>query len=123
MKGRCGYIDSTGAFCVPPRFEYGGRFSEGLAPVRIGGKWGYINTKGEMVIPARFEGAGIFHGGVARVSVECPAWLGGGYRGWVRFGRKGIGFIDRKGQYIVGWRAVAATDVRDGVAIFLSGGT
>jgi hypothetical protein len=94
-KGRYGYIDKTGQFVIPPKYGNAGDFSEGLAPVSIGGRWdiptaflamvyvdgrwGYINTKDELVIKPRFldhrhsemvgPGAYPFSEGLAPVSV------------------------------------------------------
>ena len=48
-------------------FEWAGDFSEGLAPVEIGGFVGYINRKGDTVIEARFTYAEGFRDGRALV--------------------------------------------------------
>ncbi|MBW4622700.1 MAG: WG repeat-containing protein [Cyanosarcina radialis HA8281-LM2] len=37
-----GYINKSGKFVIAPQFSDAGSFSEGLAPVEIGGKYGYI---------------------------------------------------------------------------------
>src|SRR5262245_834004 len=50
---------------IPARFDEAGQFSEGLAPVRIGGKFGYVDTQGEVVIPPQFDFANPFSEGVA----------------------------------------------------------
>jgi hypothetical protein len=76
-----------------------GEFSEGLAPVEIGGryeefgerlrrhipgKWGYIDKTGKVIIPAKFNFADEFSEGLARV----------------RIGDK-YGYINRAGQVVV----------------------
>jgi hypothetical protein len=94
-----GYIDRAGDFVIKwerrpdGRFDSGGAFSEGLAPVqstiltrvvnpRPGGfpmkathSWGYIDRSGEVVIPPRFDRAGPFSEGLAAVvlSAASPA--------------------------------------------------
>jgi WG repeat protein len=83
IGGRCGvggtfgYMDTSGALTIAPRYESVAPFSEGLAAVRAGGKWGFINRKGVVVIPVRFEdtagGApGPFRSGLARVYSRIP---------------------------------------------------
>ena len=39
---------------VQPKFEWAGYFSEGLAPVLVGGLWGFIDTTGRMRITPQF---------------------------------------------------------------------
>ena len=59
---------STSAMEFPKpeiRFAWAGDFSEGLAPVEVGGRYGWIDTAGAMIIPARHEGAGPFSCGRA----------------------------------------------------------
>lgn len=36
------FVDKTGAQITTERYDYARDFSEGLAPVRVGGKWGYV---------------------------------------------------------------------------------
>ncbi len=50
-----GWIDRSGNFAIPPRFQNAQDFSEvGLAPVQVDYKCGYIDTKGSIVIPPRY---------------------------------------------------------------------
>ena len=79
-----GYVDSTGAWIVEPRFEEAGNFSEGLAPVRMNGKWGYIDTSGKVIIQQGFETAQAFSDGLALV------W-------WPR----SCGYIDKTGKLVI----------------------
>ena len=48
---KCGYIDKTGRLIIPFKFDSAGKFSEGLAAVRIKEKTGYIDATGKFVIP------------------------------------------------------------------------
>ena len=81
-----GYIHKSGVLVIPPRFEGGGIFSEGLAAVQLKGKCGYIDKAGHLVIPAIFDAAHPFSGGLAEVA----------------FGGK-WGYIDKSGTYV--WKA------------------
>lgn len=79
-----GYINSEGQVIIPPSFDDGVDFSEGLAAVRKDALWGFINTKGEMVIRPRFVAFSRFRDGLAPV---CN--------------RKGYGLIDSGGNELV----------------------
>lgn len=78
-----GYIDRKGNITIKPQFDLAFGFSEGLAPVNIGGKirrgalppgnpyggsWGYINPQGQMVIEPQFNMAEPFGNGLAFVA-------------------------------------------------------
>lgn len=79
-----GFISPQGKFVIPPKFEEGHNFSEGLAAVRINGKWGYLDTKGAWKIKPQFKNAKPFSFGVAPVDVDGK---------W--------GFIDRSGNLVI----------------------
>ncbi|MBD2722447.1 WG repeat-containing protein [Hymenobacter armeniacus] len=66
-RGRWGFIDSTGAVVIAPRFAQVHGFSEGLAAVREQDLYGYIDATGQFVIAPRFEAAAEFHSGRAVV--------------------------------------------------------
>jgi WG repeat protein len=61
-----------------------GRFSEGLAAIKVGEKWGYIDNGGRLVIDPQFEQARPFQDGV----------------GAVKRGRR-WGFVDRAGVMVI----------------------
>ena len=96
-KGWYHYIDKTGKIVIPSKYGAAGDFSEGLAPVKIGGnwkksipfgvrmtyydgEWGYIDRKGHFRIKPQFldvsltdlviAGATSFNEGWARVGVK-----------------------------------------------------
>lgn len=59
-----GYIDRTGKYLVPPKFQKAWRFNNGLAKVKIDNKYGLIDTTGAYVVePQRedvtFQNAGL----------------------------------------------------------------
>lgn len=62
-----GFIDKTGKFVIPPRYEKADMFSEGLAAVQQNGKWGFIDTNGKMVVPAKYDAVNSFSEGIATV--------------------------------------------------------
>jgi WG containing repeat len=67
--GKIGYIDKSGKVVIPPEFDGGSRFSEGLAAVWIGNKAGYIDKTGKFIIPPQFDFAYPFYEGLAEVEI------------------------------------------------------
>ena len=68
VQGRWGFIDSTGAVVIAPRFAQVEPFSDGLAAAREQGHYGYIDASGRYVIAPKFEAASAFHAGRAVVA-------------------------------------------------------
>lgn len=62
-----GYIDITGKFVLPPKYEDALDFSEGLAGVKMDGKYGFINKQGEVFIPFKYPRVDNFVNHVAMV--------------------------------------------------------
>ncbi|GAB3634832.1 hypothetical protein GCM10027422_04220 [Hymenobacter arcticus] len=75
VRGRWGFIDSTGAVVVAPRFAQVQEFAEGLAPVREAGYYGYIDGTGQFVLPPRYGYASPFQGGLALVQPDSTPRL------------------------------------------------
>jgi hypothetical protein len=79
--GKIGFVDTSGAVAVAPRFDFAGPFVEGLAAfcegcsARVegevtfheGGRWGFIDRTGRVALEARFDEAASFENGKARV--------------------------------------------------------
>lgn len=82
--GAYGYIDTAGKLVVPPRFDHGASFSEGLAAVVQRNKTGYIDKDEVFVIRPAFDTAMPFANGVAWVSVN-----------------RQFGLIDKTGAYLL----------------------
>jgi type II secretory pathway pseudopilin PulG len=79
-----GYIDvRTGAWVVKPQFDQAYQFSEGLAPVTVGGKTGFIDKNGQFIIKPKFDTFYSFRRG----------------KSLVRIGKK-YALIDRNGRSI-----------------------
>lgn len=72
-NGLYGYIDSTGAVVIPPKFKGAGEFSEGFAPVREKGYYGYIDETGKYVLPAIYDYAESFREGLAKIYIDGNA--------------------------------------------------
>lgn len=87
--GKWGFVDVSGHFAIPPRFDKVGTFSEGLAAAWVNGKAGYVDKTGVFVIPPRFaDGALPFSEGLALVHEkddQSSTW----------------GYIDRTGQFAI----------------------
>ncbi len=81
---RWGFLARDWSVSVNPIFEDVMPFSEGLAPVSVGGKWGYIDRSGKMVISPQFDFGSMFIEGLALVSL-ADRW----------------GFISSSGQFAV----------------------
>jgi hypothetical protein len=72
IKGhKVGVINFTGQFVVEPKFDWIGKFSEGLASYRLGSERGYIDRAGSVIIhlPSNVSAPGEFHEGLAEVFV------------------------------------------------------
>lgn len=75
IDGKYGFVDRSGKLRIANRYESIGRFSEGLAPVKIGTQWGYIDHNDKITIQPRFSDAGNFVNGVAIVKKDGMATL------------------------------------------------
>ena len=112
IEGKYGYIDRTGKLAIDLQFDSAWVFSEGLAPVKIGGKvldeagkWGYIDKRGKIVIKPRFDWAKPFSDALAAVKVQGK-----------------LGYIDKKGKMIIKPQFASALDFRMGLALVNVGG-
>lgn len=75
INGKFGFVDQTGKLRIANRYESVGRFSEGLAPVKIGNQWGYIDASDKITIQPHYSEAGMFQNGVAIVKKDGKANL------------------------------------------------
>jgi WG containing repeat len=89
IDGKYGFIDTTGKFVIPAKFENveSFEFDLDITAVQLGGKWGAIDRKGTLVIPAQFEAAFKFD---RRFGALALIQQNGKY-----------GFIDRQGKIVV----------------------
>lgn len=81
-NGKWGFIDTTGAVIVPPKYTQVENFNDGLARVRMGAKagrtggWGLVDTKGNEIVKPMFEWIYDFVDGKAMVKSD-------GAEGWI----------------------------------------
>ncbi|MFC2156887.1 WG repeat-containing protein, partial [Acidobacteriota bacterium] len=73
-NGKIGYIDKTGKFIIPPRYDLGFIFREGRAAVSISGQYGFIDKTGKEVIALDYNFAEVFIGGLAKV-MKGEQWM------------------------------------------------
>jgi hypothetical protein len=117
IEGRWSYLDTAGRGVIPPRFQWAGDFSGGLAPAGDGsGRCGYVDRSGAFAIPPRFEACRPFSDGLARVTLPAE---GGG--------PGGVAFIDPAGQVAFAGASRSppfdsADDFVDGLAAVGQGG-
>lgn len=130
-KGKYGFIDRTGSFRIPPRYNGAGQFSEGVAYVWFweGDKRrdGIVDTNGNFTaLPATNDYDFIFHDGLARfqtpsgqerkygymdktgrVRIEPQFYHAGHFSGGLAWasvlqGREWLyGFIDQTGKFVI----------------------
>jgi len=88
---KVGYMDGAGRMVIPPRWDEGGDFKEGLAPVRDGTLWFFIDHAGNVAakLPETVRHADPLSDGRSLVSADRSVP-----------GRK-LGYVDRTGQWAV----------------------
>jgi hypothetical protein len=95
-----GYINLDGDYIIPPKFEGGLAFRNGLAAVETGGKWGYVDFDGKMIIPPQFNAGGFFGDDLAAEPGENAKF----------------GYIDRTGHFTIPARFDEARPFSEGFA-------
>ncbi len=81
---RHGYIDKTGRFVIPARYELAEEFADGRAAVRANGKWGFIDRNGTEITRSRFDEVRSFSEGKAAVRIADKS-----------------GYIDKSGAFVI----------------------
>jgi len=82
MKYGC--IDKTGKVVIPMEYDAIGVFSDGLIPVKKGGKDGFVDKTGKVVIPMEYDIVAPFTDGLAAVKKSDK-----------------FGYIDKSGKIVV----------------------
>jgi hypothetical protein len=99
-KGLWGYIDTTGAWAITPRFELADDFHNGLAAIEAGKFVGVIDRTGKIVIEPQFARVEPFTSDIV-VATEGEVGPRGVYPGFERLGGA-VGIDARRGLYQVG---------------------
>jgi hypothetical protein len=112
---QCGFIDKLGHFVIAQQFEYAGTFSDGLAPVRVGGKIGYVDHEGKLAIQPQFCELYGFSEGLA-VAATCGHGPGDTEETsyYETFRR---GFIDKTGKFVIEPQRIGPESFRGGLAL------
>ncbi len=87
-KEKYGLMDKTGKIVLDYKFDFIGRYAEGLAPAKKDSLYGYIDLKGNWIIKPKYNGAEVFSNGLAAVS-KGP------------YLEEKWGFIDHSGKIII----------------------
>jgi hypothetical protein len=82
--GLCGAVRRDGTVVVPPRYDWGGTFSENRAAVRVGGLYGFVDEDGREVVKPQYRIVDDYKFGFAQVDVDGKC-----------------GLIDRDGKMII----------------------
>lgn len=101
---RYGYIDKSGKWVIPQKFDSAMQFSEGLAQVAFEGKFGFIDSSGNWVIQPKFDYiyASGFSEGLVRVKTQGD--------------KSKIGFMDKVGRMVIEPAFFEAFDFQEGLA-------
>ncbi|MCW5822270.1 MAG: WG repeat-containing protein [Cyanobacteria bacterium TGS_CYA1] len=110
LKGRCGYVDTTGKLVIRANYFKARSFSEGLAAVSLDPEtrdtlrgcsqlFGFIDKNGKMVISPKYSEVGDFHEGLAYVKITED--IGG--------------FIDTTGKLVLQFKG-RSTKFKNGLA-------
>lgn len=101
-----GYMDEMWNVVIAPQYDSANDFSEGLALVirKEPHFYGYIDKTGKVIIDTQSEWAhGDFHEGLARAV----------------YGKNCVGFINKKGKYVIKPRFVDTGDFCNGLAVYI----
>jgi hypothetical protein len=123
---RWGYVDPSGNFLLPRRFEKATPFAAGKALVRIDGGWQPIDRTGRGVGPAAGHPLAPPAAPIAAGVTPPPATCGGRqraslmrpYADGLAAARCGSlwGYVDRSGRFVIPPRYLEAGDFSDGMA-------
>lgn len=101
-----GFIDTNGRMAIEPKYDFAYDFSEGVAPVEVGGSYVFIDKTENVVIPGPFQRASPFSEGLALVRLNDK-----------------FGFIDRLGDFVIAPQFDCASSFAGGMAAVNIGGT
>jgi len=102
---KLGYMDLDGNIAIEPRFDQGGQFSEGLAPVQLEGRWIFIDKSGTTTaqLPPDVVFAEPLSDGLALATSDSQS-------------PRKFGFLDKNGKWAVKPAWHDANPFHDGLA-------
>jgi hypothetical protein len=105
-NGLVGYMDLDGQIAIEPRYDAGGAFAEGLAPVQLNGRWLFIDKSGATAakLPDEVVFAEALSDGLSLVTAEAGQTT-----------RK-FGYVDKDGKWAVKPAWDEAQPFQDGLA-------
>jgi WG containing repeat len=107
-----GFIDTSGAVVIQPRFDFATDFSEGLAAVGVRKnnvmKYGYIDKTGTWVIEPQYDATLPFSEGLAPVALAASDSTSVFHLRW--------GYIDKTGTVVIPTQYEFASDFSGGIA-------
>lgn len=74
VDSKVGFINTSGEFVIPPKYQFAFPFEEGRALVVENGKYGFIDRTGKVVIAPVFKNAHSFSNGLAAVQLISGKW-------------------------------------------------
>jgi hypothetical protein len=97
-----GFVDKTFTWAIPARYDSAEEFSEGLAPVQMGGRWGYIDKTGSEVVSPKYHLAWPLSDGLGRVQIDIATREESMTMERPRpVYRHQVGFVDRNGKEVI----------------------
>ena len=102
FKEVMGYVDTTGAIVIEPKFEFADKFYEGYAVIKLDGKYGAIDKNGKIVIKPIYDKVWPFTDGLCRIQLN-----------------KKIGFVDQMGEMVIPPNFSTAGGFKEGLAAVL----
>lgn len=97
---KLGYLGKDGKFVIPPLFDGGEAFSEGIAKIKVGKQYSYIDTRGKRITSTLYSKALDFSDGLAAVSRDGKLW----------------GYMDKFGKEVIPCRYLEAESFSEGLA-------
>lgn len=95
-----GFIDTSGAYTVEPKYDQLRPYQHGLARANFEGRWGFIDLNGQNIIPHQYRSVFPFNDGLARIQ---------------NFDKK-FGFIDRNNKLQIQDTFTQVFDFNSGLA-------
>jgi len=100
VDNKFGFIDKTGDFVIPPKYDFAFPFEGERALIVESGSYGFIDRSGRTAVKPVFKNAHNFSDGLAAVQVDSKRW----------------GYINEDGQYVIAPQFSTAAQFSEGIA-------